>query len=261
MKTIGIIGFGNMGSALALGVKDKGYTVAVSEQKEELTRLASEEYGFKVFSAAGDMINISDLLVIAVKPQDIEDLAAEIGSSLSSARVISIMAGRSIPYLTKLLKPAALARFMPNLAARERKAMVGIAFSDTAGQDFRNDCLAVAGAIGMPCEVPEKLMSAFTGLSSSGIAYVFSFLHAMALGGVKVGFTYAKALEISAGTVDGALELVRKSGENPVEWVTRVASPAGTTIQGIAALEESGFSHGIIQAIERASKRAEELES
>jgi pyrroline-5-carboxylate reductase len=261
MEKVGIIGFGNMGSAFALGLQAKGIAVAVADQKPDTARMASESHGFQVMDHVRELAENTDPVVIAVKPQDVEALSRSLGGSLSDRRVISIMAGRSMGYLKKILKPGQIARFMPNLAAREKKAIVGISFDPDAGDGFRRDCFSIAEAIGTPCEIPEKLMPAFTGLSSSGIAFVFAFFHAMALAGVKQGFPYPQSLEISLQTIGGALALVKENGGHPIEWLSRVISPAGTTIQGVAALEELGFSHSVMEAVEKASKRAQELES
>ncbi len=265
MKKIGIIGFGNMGSALATGLKDSEFELAVSELNQDRAGLAAREYGLKVYGEKKEILAYADLLVLAVKPQELDDLMEEFHSNslipqLKDKEIISIIAGRSIEYISSRLEPSAVARFMPNLAATVGKAAVGISFSQEATTEFKEDCLKIASALGKPYELPESLMAAMTGLSGSGIAYVFSFIHAMALGGVKTGIPYPKALDISLATVEGAAEVVRRSGENPIEWLSRVISPAGTTIQGVAALEENAFTHGVIQAVERAARRATELE-
>ena len=125
---------------------------------------------------------------------------------------------------------------------------------------FKTQCLQIAGAVGKPIQIPERLMPMMTGLSGSGIAFVFQFVHAMALGGVKTGFGYSAALETALQVVEGAVEVLRKTGETPSAWITRVASPAGTTIEGLQVLEEGGFTASVMGAVEAASRRAEELE-
>ena len=261
MNRIGIIGFGNMGSALAAGLKGGRYHIGISEVKADRAKIASQEYGLRVYKSKNELVSDSDILVLAVKPQELEHLLEETGALPPEKRVISIIAGRSMDSIMKRLNIGGMARFMPNLAAREAKALVGIAFSPDSEEGFRKNCLEIASAIGRPMEVPESLIAAITGLSGSGIAYVFSFFHAMALGGVKAGLPYPQALEATLQTVEGALEVVRKSGENPMEWLNRVISPAGTTIAGITALEENSFTYGVIRAVEAASERAKELES
>jgi pyrroline-5-carboxylate reductase len=265
MEKIGIIGFGNMGSALAAGLASTNYEVAVSETNQDRAELALKKYGLKVFTEKLDLISFAEILVIAVKPQELDSLIEELGTGNLKGRVkgklgISIIAGRTIESIMSRLEFEAVARFMPNLAARVGKAAVGIAFSSGAREEFKKDCLNIASALGTPFELPENLMAAVTGLSGSGIAYVFSFLNAMALGGVKTGIPYPKALDIALSTVEGAVEVIRKSGENPTDWLNRVISPAGTTIQGVTALEENAFTYGVIRAVERAAERAAELE-
>ncbi len=203
----------------------------------------------------------SDIVVIAVKPQEWRGLAPLLGGVGRGRAAISIMAGVGLAGIREELQADAVARFMPNLAAREGKALVGVAFSEPASEPFREAALDVARAIGTPLEVRESLMAAITGISGSGIAFVFAFLHAMALGGVSVGLAYPKALTAALATIEGAVEVVRRSGENPTEWLTRVISPAGTTIRGVEALEAGGFTHAVIKAIEAATARALELES
>lgn len=252
-----------MGSALAGGLKEAEYTLAVSEVQEDRASLAAEEYGLEVYAKKKDLVAFADIVVLAVKPQELDSLVEELNSQagmVKSKLAVSIIAGRSIAYIMSRLELGAMARFMPNLAATVGKAAVGIAYSPEAPEEFKKDCIKIASAIGTPYELPESLIAAMTGLSGSGIAYVFSFIHALALGGVKTGIPYPKALDIALATVEGAADVVRKSGENPIEWLSRVISPAGTTIEGIAALEENAFTHVVIEAVERAARRAREME-
>lgn len=260
MKKIGIIGFGIMGSAFAGGLKGRGYEIAATDTRPERNRLAEDEFGLVSFAEPNELVSFADILVIAVKPQDLSGLLEEISSRTAGKRIISIVAGRKIADFQKTLKPSGTARFMPNLAAKVGKALIGVSYSDDCDEDFREECRKIAAAIGEPCEIPEKLMPAVTGLSGSGIAFVFAFLHAMAMGGVAAGIAYPRALEIALTTTEGAFTVVRDSGENPMEWLSRVISPAGTTIKGIEALEAGGFTATVMKAVEEAARRAWELE-
>ncbi len=260
MKTIGIIGFGNMGSAIASGLaKMKAvYTVIASEKKEERT-LAARKQKIELRDTE-TLVRDSDIVILAVKPQELDRLFEELSPHSAAKSFISIIAGKKIDVFRSRLGTNRVVRFMPNLAATERKALVGVSFPDDADAELRSDCLAIASAIGEPCEIPETLMPAITGLSGSGIAYAFAFAHAMALGGVSKGLPYPKALQIAIKTIEGAAALMASSGENPIELVSRVISPAGTTIRGIAALEKGGFTSSVIEAVESATDRAKELE-
>jgi len=260
MKKIGIIGFGNMGTALATGLKGTGaFDILISEKKPERIEAASKIPGLKAVQLPA-LIDSSDIIVIAVKPQELTLLFKEIAGLTRDKKIISIVAGKKISFFKDQLHTGKVARFMPNLAASEGKALVGISFSEQADDGFMKDCLNVAGAIGAPCELPESLMPAVTGLSGSGIAFVFAFIHAMALGGVSSGIAYPTSLTIALKTIEGALAVMEKKKENPVELLSKVISPAGTTIRGVAALEKEGLTYAVIKAIESATARAAELE-
>jgi pyrroline-5-carboxylate reductase len=260
MKTIGIIGYGNMGSAIVGGLhKSKAaFSIIASEKKEDRILLAKKQKVELRDSAA--LVRDSDIVIIAVKPQELETLVKEISPHTKGKTIVSIIAGKKIDFFRTRLGTDRIVRFMPNLAATERKALVGVSFPDGADNELKQDCLAIASAIGEPCEVPESLMPAITGLSGSGIAFVFAFAHAMALGGVSQGIAYPKALQVAIRTIEGAVAVLEKGKENPIELLSRVISPAGTTIQGVAALEEGGFTYSVMDAIERATERARELE-
>jgi pyrroline-5-carboxylate reductase len=260
MKNLGIIGFGNMGSAFSRGLKNSGIEPAVTDAKLEKLKNAEEKYNIKTFKTNRELVSFADTVILAVKPQELNRLSEEAGGLFKGKKIISIIAGKSIKSLLDLFNADTAARFMPNLAAGYRKALVGVSFSGNADGKFKTDCIKIAEAVGYPCEIDENLMPAVTGLSGSGIAYVFSFIHALALGGVKSGINYTKSLEIATAAVEGAVEVLNKSGGNPMEWLSRVISPAGTTIAGVEQLEKNGFTYGIIKAVEAAAERASELE-
>jgi pyrroline-5-carboxylate reductase len=260
MKTIGIIGFGNMGSAIAAGLgKIKAEFSLVASEKKEERALAARKQKIELRDSSSLVLD-SEIIILAVKPQELDSLFEEISPHSKGKTFVSIIAGKKIELFKARLETDRVVRFMPNLAATERKALVGVSFPERADDGLKRDALAIASAIGEPCEVPESLMPAITGLSGSGIAYVFAFAHAMALGGVSKGIPYTQALQAAIKTIEGAVAVLAKSGENPIELVSRVISPAGTTIQGIEALEKGGFTHSVMDAVERATDRAKELE-
>jgi pyrroline-5-carboxylate reductase len=249
-----------MGSSLARGLREAGgHDVLVAEISGERAR-AAKDAGFVTVETAAHLFPRADLVVLAVKPQDWHVIAPALRPAAKDSSVASVMAGVTIESIQKDLGARQVARMMPNLAASERQALVGLSVSDGAEEGFRTLARTVAQAIGEPMEVPEKLMAAITGISGSGIAFVFAFLHAMALGGVRSGLPYPRSLEAAVKATEGAITVLRKSGENPIEWLTRVVSPAGTTIAGVTALEAGGFTHTVMEAVAAASARATELE-
>jgi pyrroline-5-carboxylate reductase len=262
MKRIGIIGFGTMGEAFAVGLRRKWpeLALAVFDMKSHRVEAAVRAHGALAMRTAGDAFKGSDITILCVKPQDLRGLSAEVRGVSRGARVISILAGKRTDTIAECLATDQVARFMPSLAAVVGKSVVGVAFGPASAPDFRGNCLEIAGALGSALEIPESLMSAMTGLSGSGLAFIFQFVHAMALGGVAAGFDYSSALSIVISGLEGAASLLR-DGAHPMELVSRVTSPAGTTIQGVRALEKGGFSAAVMEAVEAAARRATELEA
>ena len=262
MKRIGIIGFGVMGQAFADGLAVKLPSVALSAYDVRRDHLEAEarKRGISPAASPAEVFASVDLVILAVKPQDFGAFAADLKGAARGRRVVSILAGRRIQAIADALGTDQVARFMPNVAATRGASLVGISFHPAASAEMRADSLAVAAALGSAMEIPEKLMSAMTGVSGSGIAFVFAFAHAMALGGVASGFDYRTAVSIAATTLESAAALL-KDGTNPVELASRVISPAGTTIQGLRALEQGGFTAAVMAAVEAAARKAAEMES
>jgi len=260
MKRIGIIGFGTMGEAFAAGLRRTMPDVAISVFEVRSERAdAARSMGLSVARAAGEVLEAADITILCVKPQDFPSLAAEARESARGGKIVSIMAGKTIQTISEGLGVDQVARFMPSLAAVKGTSLVGISFGPGAGKEFQAECVSIAHALGAPLEIPEKLMSAMTGISGSGLAYVFAFVHAMALGGVAAGFDYPTALRVAVAGLEGAASLL-KGGGHPMELASRVTSPAGTTIQGVRALERGGFTAAVMEAVEAAARKATELE-
>jgi len=259
MEKIAVIGYGNMGSAFCKGLVKAGFKLAVAEKKEDRQLLLKEELGLEA-RPSQEIVAQADLVFLAVKPQELTDLAEELVTFVRGKAILSIIAGYGTDYFIKTFSTSQVCRMMPNLAAAQAQAAIGVCFTNKAEPAFKNLCLRIAEAVGKPFLIHEKLMAAFTGLSGSGIAYIFSFIHALALGGVATGFSYDEALAIAQKTVEGALSLLADKKHKPLELMTRVISPAGTTIAGLKQLEAQGFNYAIIKALEEATRRAGELE-
>ncbi|HET6450996.1 MAG TPA: pyrroline-5-carboxylate reductase [Spirochaetia bacterium] len=261
MKRVGIIGFGIMGEAFAtcLARKIPTASLLVYEQKKERREAAARLTGVTVAASASEVLKGSDITILAIKPQDFVSFASELGGAASGRPLISILAGQTIETVSRLMATDQVARFMPNLAAVKGASVVGVSFHPGAADRTREDALAVASALGTCREIPEKLMSAMTGVSGSGLAFVLQFVHGLAQGGVAAGFDYPSALAIAVGTLEGAASLL-KDGTHPLELVSRVTSPAGTTIQGVRALEKAAFTAAVMEAVEAAARKAADFE-
>ncbi len=261
MKRIGIVGFGVMGEAFAAGLRKKMPDMALVAY--DVKREAVERSGGRLgVQAARDVAETfaCDLTLLCVKPQDFAALANEVRAVSRGRRVISILAGRKVQTIAEGLATENVARFMPNIAALKGMSMVGISLHAGADERMRRDSIAVAEAVGTPLEIPEKLMSAMTGVSGSGLAYVFEFAHAMALGGVAAGFDFRTSLAVAIAALRSGASLL-EDGAHPMDLVSRVTSAGGTTIQGIRALEKGGFTAAVMAAVEAAAHKATEMES
>jgi pyrroline-5-carboxylate reductase len=262
MDRLGIIGFGTMGAAFAAALRRARPDLAITAFDVKAERLAAAGPGVAPAADPVAVVRASDLVLLCVKPQDVGPLVAQLAPAAKGRRFVSILAGTRIARLQDGLATPHVARFMPNIAAVAGRALVGVSFAADPDPSFRAECLALASAFGTSLEIPERLMAAMTGLSGSGLAYVFSFVDAMALGGVAAGFDYPTALKIAVEGLESAAAML-KAGPgtaHPRELASRVASPAGTTIQGLRALERGGFTAAVMEAVEAAARRAQELE-
>jgi pyrroline-5-carboxylate reductase len=262
IPAVGVIGFGNMGEALAVGLARKNLAPAVGvyETNPPAKAKALRNKKLTVHDTLETLVEASTIVVIAIKPQDIPALLARLRPLAHGRAFISLAAGLGTTFVQKELGIDQVVRFMPNLAAKVGKALVGVSPGPGCGPAFADQALAIAGAIGRASLIPEKLMAAMTGLSGSGIAFVFHFVHALAMGGVKEGFAYPQALEHALDTIDGAVALLRDTGDHPIAFESKVCSPSGTTIEGVKALESGGFTNAVLEAVSAAARRAHELE-
>jgi len=261
MNRIGIVGYGVMGEAFANGLLRKlpGISVLAFDAKPDRLHAAAHGQELSAAPSAAAVFQGSEITILCVKPQDFLALADGLGGAAKGKPVISILAGRKIQAVADALGTEQVARFMPTLAATKGTSLVGVSFHAAVTPRMRQDSLQIAGALGSALEIPEKLMSAMTGVSGSGLAYVFQFVHAMALGGVAAGFDYKTALSVAVAGLEGAASLL-KDGTHPLELASRVTSPAGTTIQGVRALERGGFTAAVMEAVEAAARKATEFD-
>jgi pyrroline-5-carboxylate reductase len=257
---IGIIGFGNMGCAFATGLAEKGLKWGAFEKVPGLADNVEKHQGIH-FQSLETLLSEAQTIVIAIKPQDMDTLLDQMRKYIKNQLIISIAAGLSLSYYQEKLQTANLVRFMPNLAAKVQKASVGVSFLQGLSDQNKDTALNLASAIGEPHILPESLQPAITGLSGSGIAFVFQFIQSLALGGVREGIPYRQSLNISLETVEAAVAALRDARITPAEMITRVTSPAGTTIEGIHTLETLGFTGIVMDAVNAASERAKELEN
>ena len=262
---MGFLGAGQMATALAKGWLEAGLldgAQCVASDPHPAARAAfTAATGIRCTESNIDVLKSSEVIVLAVKPQMIPALMSEIRSVLTpKPLIISIAAGITLAQLADGLgESTRIVRVMPNTPALV--GMSATAFSVNAKTTPADVALVTKlfQAIGVAYPVVEKLLDAVTGLSGSGPAYVYVMIEAMADGGVRAGLPRDIAQQLAAQTVLGSAQMVLTTGRHPGALKDAVASPGGTTIAGLHALEQAGFRGAVMDAVLAAAHRAEEL--
>ena len=261
---IGLLGGGNMGSALVKGLINSGTAqagqIVVAEKAAAQRQRLAGELGVRVVEAPGEL-GALDLLIVAVKPLDVAGALKVCKGCLGPASlVVSVAAGVRLAALVEVLGSAQpLVRAMPNTPALVGRGVTALCpgpHTPEAGLELARQ---VFSAVGQVVVVAEKHMDAVTGLSASGPAYVFLFIEALADAGVLQGLDRASALTLAAGTVAGAAELLLQDGRHPAVLKDMVTSPGGTTITGLQVLENRGVRGALLDAVAAATRRSKEL--
>jgi pyrroline-5-carboxylate reductase len=260
---LAILGGGKIGEALLSGLLRETYApgaVVVCEKHSGRAAHLAETYGVATPELA-DAVPLARTLVIAVKPQDIDGLLAEIAPAVTAEHVVvSVAAGITTAHIERRLPEGVpVVRCMPNTPALVDQAMTVVA----AGAHATDEHLAVAesllGAVGRVVRVPESQLDAVTALSGSGPAYFFYLVEAMIDAGILLGLPRSLAAELIVQTAIGSAVMLRDSGEHPVQLREAVTSPGGTTIAAIRELEVHGVRAALLAAIEAAARRSAEL--
>jgi len=264
-RSIGFVGGGNMGEALIKGLLGASLVPASAihatdvrlERLKELDRL----YGIQVSSDNAELVRHSDIVILAVKPQIMDAVLKEIAPAVTRRKLlISIAAGVSTAKIRAVLhKDARLIRVMPNTPALVLEGVTAIAKAEGLEPDDLDAAGEIFSAVGRVVVLEETAMDAVTGLSGSGPAYVAVVIESLADGGVRMGLDRITAMTLATQTVLGAAKLLLETGLHPGALKDMVSSPGGTSIAGIAALEEGGIRTTFIKAVERATERSREL--
>ena len=219
------------------------------------------QLGVRTFTNNVEACAWADTIVLAVKPQVLPQLLAEIADHVAADKlVISIAAGVTTRRIREGLNGhARLVRAMPNMPAVVAAGATAIASATGATEADLDEAAALFQSVGSVVRVSEAMLDAVTGLSGSGPAYAFIAIEALADAGVRAGLPRDVALKLAAQTLMGAGKMVLESGEHPGKLKDMVTSPAGTTIAGVAALERAGFRAALMQAVEAATARSKEL--
>ena len=214
------------------------------------------------FFCCAQLAKSCDVIFLAVKPLYIGEVLNEIKSVVSGNSrklVVSIAAGITISTMENISRNTPIIRVMPNTPCMVGETAAAMSMGRHADDSHRDAVLTLMSAVGVCFEVPERLIGAVTGVAGSGVAYVFMFIEALADGGVRSGLPRDVAQQLAAQTLLGGAKMVLETGEHPGLLKDKVASPGGTTIAAIHALENGGLRSTVMNAVYAAFQKSEEL--
>ena len=260
---LGFIGGGVMAEAIIAGIRNASIKadIAVGEPVPERRDALTERYMVAGTAQNSEAVDGADIVVLAVKPQQLDAVAAELAPLLAADQtVLSIMAGVKIHSLGLKLNHGRIIRVMPNTPAQVGRGMsVWTAWGDVP-QEVIEFTKRMLDGIGEQIYLEdEKLVDMATALSASGPAYVFTFIESLADAGVLLGMPQDVARRLAIQTVLGSAELAARSGKHPAELRNMVTSPGGTTAAALLALEDGGLRAAVLNAVTAAYRRGEEL--
>jgi pyrroline-5-carboxylate reductase len=262
---IAFIGGGNMGTAILAALLEKGLTspddVSVSDISNDRREYLKQTYGVAVTGNNQQAIGGADVIVLAVKPQHLTEVMADLAGKLQPSQLaLSIIAGATIKTLTSGLGHRCVVRVMPNTPAQIGEGMSVWTATTEVTEQQKEWASSILGAVGREIYVDdEKYLDMVTAVSGSGPAYFFLFVEALVEAAVDIGLSPDMAREMILQTMLGSGHLIRESGKQPAELRKIVTSKGGTTAAALAELDRGGFNELVLRAIKAAYNRAREL--
>jgi pyrroline-5-carboxylate reductase len=263
-RNIAILGCGKIGEALVAGLLSSRWRqpgeIAVTARRDDRLAELAERYGVATTRSNREATEGADVVVIAVKPQDIEELLRELAGALTPAQtVVTIAAAIPTSLIERHLGSVRVVRAMPNTPAAVHEGIAGLAPGAHATEDDVARAEEVLAHLGRSVRVPESALDAVTAVSGSGPAYFALLAESMIEAGILLGLSREIATDLVVQTMLGTAKLLRDERMHPVELRERVTSPGGTTIAAIRELEQAGVRAAFLNAIQAAMKRSQEL--
>jgi pyrroline-5-carboxylate reductase len=264
MKKIGIIGMGNMGESILKALLKNNMqktSILCIEAKSDRADYISKTYGMKCYENLEEIIKKAEYLILAVKPQDSKNILQAISPLFDDKKVfISIMAGITTSNILSIMgKAVKVVRIMPNICVKVGEGAMGLTSNKIVSIEEVEEVKTMFSSMGKIVEVGEELMDAITAIGGSGPAFVLLFLEAMIDAGVKLGIPRDKSAIISSQVVKGTIKMLELESLHPTIMREMITSPGGTTIAGLAAMEQGALRGTVIRSIEEACKRSKEL--
>ncbi len=266
MKTIGLIGAGSMGGAIARGLLETGYVrpgdLAVCDPNAAVLQKLQEEWpAVTCLTSADALCGLARTVVLAVKPYLVAEVIDQCGDSLADHAVISIAAGITVARLHELLDPlgARILRVMPNTPALVGEGMTVLCSETSLTADELAFARGIFDALGKTALLPERMFDGVIAVSGSSPAYVYTLIEAMADAGVREGIPWGEACRMAAQSVLGSALMVLNTGTHPAALRDAVCSPGGTTIEAVAALERLGFRSAVMEAMKACADKSRDM--
>lgn len=263
---IGFIGCGNMATAIIKGITKaqivKGEEIFVFDKDPAKLDNAVAKYGVTKCKNANVVTQISDYVILAVKPNVITSVLNEINIALeeSNTTIISIAAGKTIDFIRDSLSHKnKIIRIMPNINAMVGEACSAYCANEYVTEAEKTDVEKIFGSIGSIMELDEKDFPLFGVIAGCSPAFAYMYIDELARAGVKYGMKKDDALKIAAQSVLGSAKMILQGDAHPYELIDRVCSPGGTTIEGVLSLQKDGFANAIHNAIDKAIDKDSKL--
>lgn len=254
-----IIGCGNMGSALAGRLSKTHQLYFYDHHIENAEKLEQKGYG-KACRDIKEATDRAELVILAVKPQNVKEVGNSIGKKLKKAQlVVSLLSGTPIALLRSFFPNSRIVRMMPNLALIYGEGVIGLCSDENSPDQSKEDLTKAFESLGKIYWLPEDKINALTALTGSGPAFFFAMVEAMVDAGIAMGFTARNAQDLICQMLHGSLTLLEKTSKHPGELKWQITSPEGTTIAGLKTLEELAVRGGIMNTFLSAYNRANKL--
>jgi pyrroline-5-carboxylate reductase len=265
-KIIGVIGAGNMGEILIRGLlqsgKVKENSIIAYDVNQDRLKFIGKTYGIRIAASNTELVQKSSIVIIGVKPQNIDGLLEELSASSHEGHLfISIAAGVNTEKIAnKMHHKSGIIRVMPNAPASVLAGITALCPGRNIMPDDLQRATSIFDCVGRTVVIKnEDLMNVVTGLSGSGPAFIFMLIESLSDAGVQLGISRKEASLLAAQTVYGAAKMILETGKHPSELKDLVATPGGTTFAGLKMLEKGGFRATIMDAVEAATVRSREL--
>jgi pyrroline-5-carboxylate reductase len=258
MMSIAVIGGGVIGEAVARNLVSSGYDVIVSEKRVERVR-DLEKMGLNVTMDNAAAASVAEMVILCVKPKDVEGILMEIRGKIKNKVVVSLAAAITLNFLRRVAPEARFIRAMPNLAVIVRESFIAYCAGSDLSREDLDEAVRVLSALGSVREVDESYMDAITALSGCAPAYLSLIAEAMMYAGLEVGLERNLALTLAAQAMIGTGKLILEGHKAPSEIRDMVTTPGGVTIEGLFELERFPIRHAFMSAVKAAAEKSRRI--